>query len=142
MLSEETDHVIAVEAWLAPARNLPAAQLLDLFERALLALWKRAHRALGEVTLTAIGDRVVHIASEQYPLLKGLKIERGAIRLDALRSGTPKNDEIVDAIRFVLVELLTVLGSLTAEILTPALHAELATVTLSSREEARRDQRP
>ncbi len=30
------------------------------------------------------------------------------------------------AVRFVLVEFLSVLGVLTAEILTPALHAELA----------------
>jgi hypothetical protein len=31
----------------------------------------------------------------------------------------------------VLVEFLTVLGNLTAELLTPELHAELSTVTLS-----------
>jgi hypothetical protein len=36
--------------------------------------------------------------------------------------------ELREAIRFVLVELLTVLGNLTAEILTPALHAEISRV--------------
>jgi hypothetical protein len=35
-----------------------------------------------------------------------------------------------EAIQFVLVELLTVVGNLTAEILTPALHSELSNITV------------
>ena len=39
---------------------------------------------------------------------------------------TTSASPIVAAIRFVLVEFLTVLGNLTAQILTSALHAELS----------------
>jgi hypothetical protein len=38
--------------------------------------------------------------------------------------------ELVAGIRFVLVEFLTVLGNLTAEILTSELHAELSNIVL------------
>ena len=40
------------------------------------------------------------------------------------------DSELVEGIRFVLVEFLTVLGNLTAEILTPELHSELSNVVL------------
>lgn len=140
MPSEETDHAAAVRAWLSAAGTLRAEQLVDLFERGVRALWQRAQRALGEVTLTAIADRVIHVASEHHPLLSGLKIEQGVVRADALHLQSSNIDELRAAIRFVLVELLTVLGSLTAEILTPALHAELATVTLTSSDHDRLNQ--
>ncbi len=129
MHSEQPDHIAAVDAWLATAASQPTAQLLDLFERAVAAIWRRAQRALGEITLSAIAERVLHVARERHPLLLGVEIECGQARLDALRAGGPTRDEIVAAVRFLLVEWLTVLGSLTAEILTPALHAELATIT-------------
>jgi len=38
--------------------------------------------------------------------------------------------ELRDALRFILVELLTVIGNLTAEILTPELHLEIYSVVL------------
>ncbi len=132
MHSEQPDHNAAVEAWLETVASQPTAELLDLFERAVAAIGRRAQRALGEITLTAIADRVMHLACERHPVLSGVKIERGVMRLDALRGNGPTHADIVAAMHFVLVEWLRVLGSLTAEILTPALHAELATVTLSS----------
>ncbi len=47
---------------------------------------------------------------------------------DGLREslGVIPPEELTGAIRFVLVEFLSVIGHLTAEILTPALHAQLA----------------
>jgi len=86
------------------------------------------------VTLTAIAERVLHNASERFSLLWSLKIEptRGIqCRELSDRIGSVEPAELREAIRFVLVELLTVLGNLTAEILTPALHAEISKVTLS-----------
>jgi hypothetical protein len=44
--------------------------------------------------------------------------------------------ELEAAIRYVLVEFLTVLGNLTAEVLTPALHAELSKLESKGAEEA------
>jgi hypothetical protein len=46
------------------------------------------------------------------------------------QAGSINNRELKEAIQFVLMELLTVVGNLTAEILTPALHSELSSVSL------------
>jgi hypothetical protein len=131
---DDGQHALCVDAWLErSAAGLAPDALLRLFETALNAVWIRTTTTLGEVTLTAIAERVLHNASERFSLLRSLKIEptRG-IQCRELneRIGSIGPSELREAIRFVLVELLTVLGNLTAEILTPALHAEVSKVTL------------
>jgi len=128
-------HALCVDTWLErSAAGLAPDALLRLLEAALDAVWIRTKTTLGEVTLTAIAERVLHNASEQFSLLWSLKIEpTTGIQCRELsdRIGSVEPAELREAIRFVLVELLTVLGNLTAEILTPALHAEISKVTLS-----------
>ena len=127
-------HADSVDAWLErSATGLAPEVLLRLFEAALDGVWLRTKTTLGEVTLTAIAERVLHNASERFSLLWSLKIEpAGGIQCRELseRIGSVEPSELRESIRFVLVELLTVLGNLTAEILTPALHAEIAKVAL------------
>lgn len=128
-MSAENAHVACVEGWLERAGENPSAdQLAGLFQQAFAALWKRAHRTLGEVTLTAIADRVLYTVAEQYPAFAALELEDGQLQSPGRDDwpGSQSREELVEAIRFVLVEFLTVLGSLTADILTPALHAELS----------------
>jgi hypothetical protein len=131
---DEGRHAACVDAWLtrSAAASSPDA-LLRLFEAALAALWIRTKTTLGEVTLAAIAERVLHNASEKFPLLWSLKVEpAGGIQCRELREriGSVQPNELREAVRFVLVELLTVLGNLTAEILTPELHAEIYSVSL------------
>ena len=127
-------HAACVDAWLGrSAKSLSAEALLGLFEAALGALWARTSTPLGEVTLTAIAERVLYDASERFPLFATLKVEPSeGIQCRELRARIDSVSAagLRDAIRFVLVELLTVLGNLTAEILTPELHAELSSVVL------------
>jgi hypothetical protein len=119
-----------VDAWLRRSgKGLPPLALLQLFELAFAALWSRTEATLGEVTLTAISERVLHDASERYPLLSSLEVEpTSGLRCQALRAqlGSTRDAHLREALRYVLVAFLTVLGNLTAEILTPDLHAELA----------------
>jgi hypothetical protein len=127
-LPAASDHQIAVAAWFRRvATEHSVESLLEAFEGAFAALWQRSHPTLGDVTLTAIVERVLYIATEQFPLLASLSIDASGLDCQALRSraGLPY-EQSGEAIRFVLVEFLTVLGDLTAEILTPALHAELS----------------
>jgi hypothetical protein len=133
-VTSEPQHVAAVDAWLewAAGRAASSSALLALFADAFRALWARVHPTLGDVTLTAIVERVLHNAGEACPLLAPLRVDpTGAIRADdiALDGGDAERGDLRDGVRFVLVELLTVLGSLTAEILTPDLHRELANQT-------------
>lgn len=132
-LNEETAHAAWVDAWLERtlvSRDVPATKLVSLFERAMGALWRRSQSTLGEITVAAIVDRVLYNAMEKYPALSTLKIEGTRVSFDGLRQGDRIALDVRDAMRFVLVEFLTVLGNLTDEILTPGLHAELARVEL------------
>jgi hypothetical protein len=127
----ETDHQTCVDGWLEEqARDLALPQLLALLDRALTAVWQRAQRTLGDVTLRAIMDRVLHTAADTHPVLSGLKLEAGGVRGGDLAGRVQSREELTEAMRFLLVEFLTVLGNLTADILTPALHSELTAVTV------------
>jgi hypothetical protein len=79
------------------------------------------------VTLTAIVERALYTATEQFAFLASLEVHASGLRCQALRSQAGlRHDQVSAAIQFVLEEFLTVLGNLTAQILTPALHAELS----------------
>lgn len=129
-MTDAASHAAHVDAWLRrSAKGLPPLALLQFFELAFAALWSRAETALGEVTLTAIADRVLHDASERFPLLSSIEVDpTSGLRCQALRAqlGSTRDAQLRGALRDVLVTFLTVLGNLTAEILTPDLHAELA----------------
>jgi hypothetical protein len=132
VLPDEAAHVACVEAWLnREGKTLAPAQLVTLFERALSALWQRAEVTLGQVTLTAIVDRVLYTASETYPFLSALRVEETGIGFGEFREQGALVTNLPEVVRFVLVEFLTVLGHLTDDILTPALHAELSKVALA-----------
>ena len=109
---------------------MPPDRLLLAFEWAFAALWQRAHQTLGDVTLMAIVDRVIYVSAERYPILSSLKLETVGLRNGDLhhRANSLDRDQLTKGVRFVLMEFLTILSNLTAEILTPTLHAELSKV--------------
>lgn len=128
--TDEPGHAEFVDAWLqqSEAARLPREALVDLFERALHGLWMRTSTTLGEVTLTAISDRVLHNAAERLPAFASLRVEpSGRIHARELRDtvASVHHLKLLDGMRALLIEFLTVLGNLTAELLTPELHAEL-----------------
>lgn len=127
-------HSACVDAWLRDAaKDLPPESLLLLFEAAHNALWAKTKPSLGEVTLTAIGDRVLSSVAERIPAFSSVTLDpSGGLVCHELRKviGSMKVNDVKEGIRFALVEFLTVLGNLTAEILTPELHAELSRVVL------------
>jgi hypothetical protein len=135
-MADDYDHSVCVDAWMGRAtKGLPPDRLIRLFERGFAAMWRRAHRTLGDVTLTAIAERVLHSAAAQFPTLSALKVDATGLQCKELRerTGGVQPDELAEGIRFVLVEFLTVLGNLTADVLTPALHSELSKVTPEER---------
>jgi hypothetical protein len=128
---EERDHAACVRAWLqTAAREATSERLTELFEQAFRALWQRAHVTLGGITLTAIVDRVLYSAAEQHPVLSSLRVEPTGLQFQEFRERASREnpDQLIEAIRFGLIEFLTVMGDLTGDILTPALHAQLLTV--------------
>jgi hypothetical protein len=129
MNDERTVHEVVVDEWLARANGSSTDRLLDLLEASLRLIWSRARRTLGDRTLGAVVGRVLYTSSEAYPFLGTLRVSTRGIRFDGLRAEVDAiaPSDLFRAVRFVVTELLDVLGHLTAGILTPALHAELLT---------------
>jgi hypothetical protein len=128
------DHLEVVNHWMnQAAKDLSSAQLLGVFEQAMNALCQRAYLTLGDVTLTAIVDRVLYNAAEKFPLFEALEQGARGVSCDRLRNRSFSENEtdLTEGIRFVLVEFLVVVGNLTAEVLTPGLHTELCKVVFS-----------
>ncbi len=124
-----------VDAWIKQnTEGQSPDRLLRFFGEAIKAIQKRAGTPLSEVTLTAIFDRVLHAGQQKFPLLSGLRIDAKGISLDTLmaQSAELKSEDVIGAFQFLLVELLTLLGNLTADILTTTLYAELFNVTMAN----------
>jgi hypothetical protein len=129
---DEPSHAAAVDAWLARSLDDDAAELIALFRDAFEVLWGRAVTTLGTVTLTAIVERVLHTAAAKHRFLSAVNPRpNGDARWKQVlfdRLSTVPRAELLSGLRFVLIELLTVIGRLTAEILTHELHVALAEV--------------
>ena len=132
-------HAACVDAWLErTAKDLSPEDLLRLLEAALNALWAETQITLGVVTLTAITERVIDNAAEKFPRFSSLKIEpTGGVSVGEWKIAV-RDARLLEGSRFVLVEFLTVIGNLTAEILTPELHSELGGVALPDGRVAKR----
>ncbi|QRN95310.1 hypothetical protein JRI60_40570 [Archangium violaceum] len=137
-MSERNIHSETVRAWREGwAGTLSPQELIDLYDRALDALWRRTHLSLGEITLMAIVDRVLHHGTEKFPHLAALKVETSGVHLGPLGPAVAGLELALldESLAFLVVELLRVLGALTGEILTPGLHAELHKVRVQPAEE-------
>jgi hypothetical protein len=137
LVLQANDHHPPVDALMAlVTRDAPTPRILDVVEQGFGAMWRRARVTLGDVTLMAILDRVLHNASGRFPLLAPLEMDENGLRTDKLRERIDglNRDQLQDGLRFVLVEFLTVLGNLTAEVLTLALHSALAKVAVPAEE--------
>jgi len=121
-------HEQCVDAWLTSrdASNADKTALTALLLAGLRGIWQRARPSLGDVTLTAIVQRAIHTSERRHIELVqiGLHVtDAGTIELT--NPSAPRVD-LRAAVACVLVEVLHVLGELTASALTPALHAALA----------------
>jgi hypothetical protein len=108
------------------ADGLTPLEHLHLLERAIHAIEARSSKTISVITQKVILDRVLHQGIEYYPFLEAVTIDGSIFNFRALTS--QKNHpthEIIEALRFLLVELLTVLGRITADILTGPLHREI-----------------
>jgi hypothetical protein len=121
------NHVACVDAWITRRIEDPHSGLVDAFDETLDRLRLRAGATLSDITLVAILDRVVVNTGKKYPNFGGLSVEaNGRIVVGSLRDPSIDRATLIAGMRFALVELLTVVGNLTAEILTPALHEQLS----------------
>lgn len=130
----EPSHIEVVDAWIKrSAERCSSSELVALFSAAIDELWGRAVTTLGTVTLAAITDRVLGMATGRYPFLSAINPRPngdGRARQQAQeRLALVPRAELLQGLRFAVIEMLSVIGRLTAEILSRELHGVLAAVT-------------
>lgn len=103
-----------------------ADAVLRQFELGFARVWRRAEASLGGLTLVAIAHRVLRDAAKRDPALGCLEVTSSGLTAEALEElRDVEPSRLRELLRSVLSDFLTVLGRLTAEILTPALLREL-----------------
>lgn len=132
--SPSPDHQAHVAQWInRTAADLSREQLLVLLENAMNALWLRSEAMLGEATLTAIMKRILYYTTQKYPFFEEIQVQSDGIDCRQIGVKEPDSDrELQEGIEFMLVEFLTVIGNLTAEVISSALHADLSAVSSCS----------
>ena len=129
---DDAHHAAYVNAWLMSTNKASHQRLIPLFEAAATALWDCAAVTLGDVTLTAIADRVLQNVAVKFPPFASITVEPSeGLRFQVFREsvGSMPDASLRSGIRLTLVQFLTVLGNLTDNILTPELHTELSKLT-------------
>lgn len=124
-MTNKNQHFIFVDQWIDDSlRILPRISLLNAFQQALHAVWRRAQPTLGEITILAVGDRIVHLAQESFPWLSPVKVESGIMLMDLSKECDNLDDlKLLEGLRFLLGEFLSVLHDLTAGVITPQLRS-------------------
>lgn len=129
----ESDPSAFIAGWWQRAHGAGAAadEGRRLLDDALSAVWRRAGGTLGDITLTAILERVLSDGATRFDVLRGAsaRFEDGRLLLRASGAASLAPGEVEDALLFVIAELIGVVGRLTADILTPALLEEVAALT-------------
>lgn len=124
--------------WEEKAANELSPRQNSLFlEKALHIVIQRALQTLSPVTLMVVLDRVLHQSAEKFPVLSKVKIDDNNFNFNDLLHNDENHvskDELA-ALRYLLVELLKVLGRITADVLTAPLREELLKMTWKKSEE-------
>lgn len=124
-------HLRQVELWRKKNEGLPPRELTLLYLKAIRMVYERSLQTLSRITVGAVIDRTLFECQERFPILAEVSTEEGVPQF-AQFIGRTENSEpavIQRALEDYLVELLSVFGKITADILTKYLHQELMKVT-------------
>jgi hypothetical protein len=130
---EGITYATSVSSWLALVdMDLPAERLLVLFEKAVDAIWARAHWSIGTVSLIAILDRAITLGAVQWPPLAKLHVDGVGVYFQDLRNDPDcaSASSVRLGMRALLSGILAIIGLLTTDMLTESLREALMQVTL------------
>jgi hypothetical protein len=127
-MKQTNHHVRQVDIWVEEKlKGQNRKEMIDSFNEAFQRVWTKAELTLGSVTMLAVADRIKHISREAYPWLAPIQKKNDGIDVTGLAQGESpmSEDELRQGLSFMLGEFLRLLGNLTAEIISPKLHASL-----------------
>jgi hypothetical protein len=121
-------HLSRVKIWAESLiLNLSNEQLLDLFENAVGSIWRQTALTISDVTINAVFQRAVFLSSENFSILKKLRVDDDKIDFTELRAQKllPRDSkEISRAFQCLIANFLTIVENLTAGLLTESIYRE------------------
>ena len=132
---QSNPHKVLVDLWEEQnTKDLQDEQLIQVYGAAFQSIERSCLSTLSIVTIKVVIDRILHLGSEKYSILSLATFEASGLSLKGLNQNNKnyKTEELKDALSYLLVEFLTVIGNITSDVLTTKLHNKLMEVTKES----------
>lgn len=132
---QNDSHMQKVDLWEnKQAHGLSVEKRIQLFEKAIQVVEQRSRLTLSSVTVMVVINRALFECKEKFPLLSEIKVESKGLNLEGFRrqSDSKKPEQRSDALRYFLIEILTVFGNITADVLTAPLYKALMDVSFET----------
>ena len=124
---ERPGHEVAEKMIAERVSQARKEEMLEIYEDLLQTLWNRILPTLGRVTVMAIMERSLALTSEKYPLIGHLQVTNEGVSFGALsqRMGEEEREEIREALKELVANLIDILAMLTGDILVRQLIKEI-----------------
>jgi len=129
--SQKSEHAKKVDEWISKSVvGLEQVDQARVFASAILAIENRILLTLSSITWKAILERALSQSIEQHPLLSGIKVEAHGLSIAELLPTlqSEQTNQVIESFRFFIIELMTIVGNLTAEVLSEPLYRVLSEV--------------
>lgn len=129
--SQKPEHAKKVDEWISKSVvGLEQVDQARVFASAILAIENRILLTLSSITWKAILERALSQSIEQHPLLSGIKVEAHGLSIAGLLPTlqSEQTNQVIESFRFFIIELMTIVGNLTAEVLSEPLYRVLSEV--------------
>jgi hypothetical protein len=103
------------------------AEVVDIYEEILVAVWGKITPTLGKTTVYAIAQRALHLAAQGYPTLDSVTVAEDGFNFRSLKERVDEKDKaaIREALRELIVSLFDILAKLTGNALVDRLTREI-----------------
>jgi hypothetical protein len=127
-MRQRNNHSRLVDQWASWIfETKSSADIVQIFNSTFSKVWNSAQLTLGSVTLQAVTERVMSVTKDEFIWLPPLHSEGHGVNFQNFsEDGYPvSRDELIRGLSFLMTELITVLGSITGEVISKKLHSSL-----------------
>jgi len=103
------------------------AEVVDIYEEVLLAVWAKILPTLGKITVRTIAQRALHLTAQSYAILDSMTVTDDGFDFRTLKERVDERDKaaIREALKELIVSLFDILAKLTGNVLVDRLAREI-----------------
>ena len=103
------------------------AEVVDIYEEVLSAVWAKILPTLGKITVRAIAQRALHLTAQSYAILDSMTVTEDGFDFRTLKERVDEKDKaaIREALKELIVSLFDILAKLTGNVLVDRLTREI-----------------